>query len=62
MKYHQVNRVDIRQGEATLSAYIGEQEILSIHTGGDWTVGAGAQLQDIVTAAVALLEFTEKKS
>jgi len=57
MKYAQINRVDIAQGEATLTASIGDQIILSKYHGKPWTVGEDVALQDIVTAGVALLEF-----
>ena len=55
------NRVDIRQGKYTLSAWIGNQPILSKHKGRDWTVEPGAELSDVITAAITLLDFIESR-
>jgi hypothetical protein len=61
MQHQQQGRVDIAQGEATLSASIGNELIISKYLGRPWTVGEHAALQDIVSAGVALMQFFEQE-
>ena len=59
---YQINRVDIDQGEFTLSASIDGQLVLTLLDGCDWTVAPGADLGDIVTAGCALIDFLAEQN
>ena len=59
---YQINRVDIDQGEFTLSASIDNQLVLTLIEGKDWTVAPGADLGDLVTAGCALIDFLAEQA
>ena len=55
-----IGRVDITCSQHLDQGSIGGRAILSKHKGRDWTVEQDAELADIITAACALLEFSEQ--
>jgi hypothetical protein len=58
---HRIGRVDVHRGQHVLTTYIGDKPVLTRHRGRDWTIAEGATLGDIITAAVALLEFENQR-
>ena len=62
MKTTQTNLVDIRVTSSTISAYVGEMEVLSMHTAGGWYVASeDATLADIIRCAVTLQDFLDEQ-
>ena len=62
VSFSQVNRVDIRATENTVSAWIGDLEVLSKHRGRPWQVGEDVtDLGDVVTAAVTLMDWARER-
>ena len=55
------NRCDVNVGQHTITAEVDGQPVLFRTRGHDWTVGEGAELGDIILAAVTLLDFEQGK-
>ena len=62
MIYHQIGRIDIKAGRECVQAFIGDALVLSKCKGRPWTVAEDIELPDVITAAVALLEFEQERT
>lgn len=62
MSHTDTNLVDIRETNHTLSAWVGQLEVLSIHTTGSWFIASeDATLADIIRCAVTLQNHIDER-